>query len=949
MPAGAKAKEDLYFPNHSKPIMIRNMFVNIRLFLFICFALLLSATGMYAQNGNSLLEQQARAEIQRRGLDEDEVRARLSQEGIDIDKIGAEQLTTAQPTIERVLDELEAEKKSKINKNNPSSSSPRPVRQEMMLPDTAEAIVVEEIFEDSTRLKVPKKQNVQQDTQKMLPTGIYGHQLFRQKEGNIFKTTGNITPSDSYVLSSGDELTISIFGPSQFDNKFTIKKDGSIDPSRMPRIFLRGIRLGQARELIRSRFANFYRFAPEQFAVSLTRARTITVNVFGETNNAGSITVSAVNTAFNVLAAAGGPTDLGTVRNIRVIRGGQTKRLDLYEFINNPAVQYDFFLEDNDIINVPVAQRVVAVQGAVQRPYRYELIEGEQWNKLLEYAGGFTANASREIIQIKRFADDRQVLIDVNLKDLAAGKSDLTLLDGDSVMIRKVSTRIENTATVDGPVEYPGSYAIAGTPRISNLITKSVLRREARTDVAFLARTNPDRTLRLIQIDIDAVLKAPGTATDLLLQPEDRLVIYEQSRYTDTLTISVTGAVRNDLEEYPFSPDSAITVERAVLLAGGLRPDANGIGYIRRSNPSNFKEKEYIDVSIQQALDSPNSPANPALQPGDELIVLSELTFSDAATIVVSGSVREPGEFFYGKDMTLRNALTLAGGFRIDASRSRIDIYRVIQIDDTPTRTVVATVQVDDHFNLINVDGSEFTLLPFDEVVVRSTPDFEFQQYVTLSGQVKYPGKYALISDNETLADIVQRAGGLSQEAFPEGATLVRSEDNKGVVVTNLKEAMRSRNSPSNHILRAGDEVTVPKRQDLVTIRTTNTEASKVLQPRLLQVGQINAAYSAGRRAGWYVRRYAAGFSKTASRKSVVVNQPNGKINRTRNFGFFKIYPKITKGSVVIVGAKPVKEKKVARAGKGIDWDKALAQILATVGALATVIVAVTALNRNPE
>lgn len=926
------------------------MFINLRSLLFVCLAMLFFQTGTYAQTTNPAIEQQARANIRARGLDEGEVRARLLEAGIDIDNVQPEQLPSLQPTIERVLDEMEAEKKSGRNNNqstptntstNNTDNNTRTNRQPLTSNLPTDTVVVQEILQDTDTTKVAVRKNIRRDTQNMRPTGIYGHQLFQQKEGGVFKPAGDVKPPDTYVLSSGDELTVSIFGPSQFDSKFTINQEGYISPTNMPKIFLKGIRLGQARELMRSRFGSFYRFAPEQFAVSLTRARTITVSIFGETNNAGSITVSAVNTAFNALAAAGGPTELGTVRNIRVIRGGQTKRLDLYEFINNPAVQYDFSLEDNDIINVPVAQRVVAVQGAVQRPYRYELIEGEQWNKLLEYAGGFAANASREIIQVKRYANDRQVLIDVNLKNLALGKSDLPLLDGDSIIIRKVSNRIENTATVAGPVEYPGGYAISETPYISDLVTKSVLRREARTDVAFLARTNPDRTVRLVQINLAAILNAPRTGVDLPLQSEDRLVIYEQSRYTDSLTINVTGAVRNAVTEYPFSPDSAITVERAILLAGGLRPDANGVALIRRSNPNNFKEKQYIDVSLPAAAANPASAANPVLQPGDELIVLSELTFSDAATIGVSGSVREPGEFAYGKEMTLRNALTLAGGFRLEASRSRIDIYRVLIVNDNPTRTVVATVQVDDKFNLRDAGGSEFILLPFDEVVVRNTPDFELQQYVFVNGEVKYPGKYALINDNETLSDVIIRAGGLSEEAFPEGTTLLRN--NKGIVVTNLPEAMRVKNSPSNHILQQGDEITIPKRQDLVSIQTLNTEASKVLQPSLLRVGQINAAYRAGKRAGWYVREYAAGFSKTASRKRVVVNQPNGKINRTKNFIFFKVYPKITKGSIVIVGAKPIKKR--TEGGKKIDWDKALSQILATVGVLATVIVAAAALK----
>jgi protein involved in polysaccharide export with SLBB domain len=901
-----------------------------------------------AQTTDPALMQQARQEIQRRGLDEAEVRARLLQRGIDMDRVTPEQLPQLQETVLQVINELEAEK-AQQKQTVPAQPAPatRPPETQTKPPAPAP----EQIARDrSERIQQKVKQGVSieeaiaeelSDTASLPPARVWGQHLFRDKSLSIFRTTNEVKPPDSYVLSSGDVITISIFGASQFDSQFEIAKDGYIAPTGMPKIFLKGIRLGQAKELLRSRFSNFYRFAPEQFAVSLTTARSITVNIFGETANYGSFSLSAINTAFNALIAAGGPTDLGSVRNIKVMRGKDSKRLDIYEFMSNPAVQYDFFLEDNDIVHVPVAERVVGIRGAVRRPFRYELIGGEDLTKLLEFAGGLNANAYREVIQVQRFVDDRQVLLDVNLKEILANKQDFTLQNGDEVIVRAIPSPIENTASVEGSVELPGKYSLAETKRISDLLRRGVLRREARTDAAFLLRTNPDNSTRLIQLSINEILAAPGSEQDLVLQPKDLLTVYSQGRYTDLGSISIVGAVRDTLMNYPYTQDSSLTLQRAVLLAGGLRPDANGMGLITRNDPSNIKELEYVEVDLAAAFDNPNSPFNIVLQPFDRLEVMSRSTFADTAYIKVGGAVRRPGAFIYGKNMSLRDALLLAGGLKLEAAYNRVDIFRVQIRESQPTRAIVATVQVDS--NLVTPGG--YSIYPYDEIVVRNVPEFEFQRFVEVQGEVRYPGRYALINDNETLWDVIERAGNLTPEAFASGASLFRAEAQKGYIVTNLEEALRNPSSSYNHILKEGDIIKVPKREDLVSIRTANTKAAEIITAQLIANGLINVAHTKHKRAHWYIFEYAAGFGQNAKRTRVTVEQPNGKINHTRNFLIFKSYPKVTPGSIINVGSKPVKPKKAAREKKEFDWDKAFTQILATVGTLATVAVAVAALK----
>ncbi|MCY7326940.1 MAG: polysaccharide biosynthesis/export family protein, partial [Saprospiraceae bacterium] len=218
------------------------MLEKMRLFLSICLAIVLSGTGMHAQNTNPEIEQQARAAIQARGLDETEVRARLQSEGIDIDNVRPEQLSSLQPTIERVLNEMEAEKQENAANPGSNNGTTRPTRPFSASQQPSDSIRVEEVLGDTMKDRMAIRRTIPRDSQNILPTGIYGHQLFRQKEGSIFKIATDVKPPDSYILSSGDELTVSIFGPSQFDNKFTINKEGYISPSGMPKIFLKGIR-----------------------------------------------------------------------------------------------------------------------------------------------------------------------------------------------------------------------------------------------------------------------------------------------------------------------------------------------------------------------------------------------------------------------------------------------------------------------------------------------------------------------------------------------------------------------------------------------------------------------------------------------------------------------------------------------------------------------------------
>lgn len=882
-------------------------------------------------------------ELKRRGLTEAEVRAKLEQRGIDIDNINASQLPQLEVTLEEIAKELEAEKQA-------TKEAAAEAKGEEKIQEEAETIAkdagdkIQEAVEDGATVEEAIAEELVDQVQKELPpTHIYGQQIFRNKTLKVFSQSDDVAPSPSYILGPGDKVNISIWGISQEDATYEINQSGYIKPTGMSRITLKGISYEKARDLLRSRFSQFYRFRPEEFEVTISYARTINVNIYGEVFNPGSFTIPATNTAFNALIAAGGPTDIGSVRNIKLIRNnGGTQQMDVYEFMNNPAISEDFQISNNDVIFVSVAEKIVEIKGAIRRPLKYELLATEQLKNLIDYAGGLKENAYRTTIQIKRFENDEEKIIDVKLGDLMKGSGDFTLLNGDIVTIPVIPKSYENFASVEGAVELPGEFEIAKGMRVSDLLRKAVLARDARTDLAYLVRVREDGTASYERVNIAEILANPSAPGNYTLSDRDRLNVLSQKAFVDQELISTSGQVRNP-QEIKYDPAQSIRVADAVILSGGLKPEATDFAYIRRKVLSDERETEYIRVNLVNALSNASSGDNVELKANDSLIIYSKLDFLEKSIVSVSGSVRSPGEFMYDASLTLTDLLTLAGGLKMEAATNRIDIFRVQIFENEPTRTVVATLEVDG--NNFQVEGSNFQLQPFDQVAVRSVANFELQQLVTLRGEVKFPGVYALIDDNEKLASVIKRAGGLTKEAFAEGAVLNRSIEETGYVVFQLEEALKNSSSNSNIIMKRGDILEIPKQKDLVEIDLSNTLAAQLYDTSIVRQRMINVPYTKGKSAKYYIDEYAAGIGEKGKRKYVTVRHPSGEVQRTKNFLFFKKYPRVEKGSIVRIGRKKEKPEKIKQERADTDWGKVVANSIAQVTAVLSLVILVQRLD----
>lgn len=909
--------------------------------------------------GQVLNEAAARSELEKRGYDADRFEQEMIKKGVNpkaIDTNNPVEVARAKKAAEEVMAILDAEKNTK-NAANDQKSNTENTPPQSKIDDTrsvdqpAKVSVqtkdIQKAVKDGATIEEAVSEKLQEASKSALPPAkTYGQQIFRDKSLQIFRTAEEAKPSKAYVLGAGDKVAVSIWGPTELNFALEIQKEGYIQPTGLPRYYLAGLTVSAAEELMASRLKSYYYFNKENFELTVSTARTLNVNIVGEVFNNGTFNISAVNTAFNALIAAGGPNDIGSVRRIQLLRAGKKPVLiDVYKYLQNPIVSQEFYLAENDYINVPVAQKLVTITGAVNRPFRYELLDNEQLKELIYYAGGLTANALKGNIQIKRIENDSVRIIDVNLGELEKSGKNFGLLNGDIIEIGQINEDVKNEVTINGAVEVPGKYAIGKNEKLTDLIKKAVLLDNAITTSAYIKRYNADfKTIRYVFVNLDEALKDPNSESNLVLQKGDELIISSKAFFTDNYDIEVEGAVRLP-NKISLDLEKNLKVSDAIFFVGGVREDAIlDFAYIFRRKTKVAKTQEYVSFNLKNAIENPTSSDNVSLQPGDRLVVYSKNNYTDESFVRVDGAVRSPGEFLYNPSLKLKDVMLLAGGFKREAALDRIDVYRLAFEENKATRVLAANLRMDENYNLKsgNVD---FELMPFDQIFVRMAPEFELQRNVFLVGEVRFPGTYALMGNNTKLATIIKEAGGTTDEAFLKGATLIRSKDKIGYVIIDLEKAIKNPKSFENIILQEGDEIAIPKINNIVSISGA-TRAFELYPEKITGQGKVQVPYRSGKSAKYYIDEYAGGLSKQASRNNISVIDASGKVTKAKNFLFFKKYPKVGPGAEIRVGYKEVKAEKVKPGEeKDVKWGEVLANSIAQATAILSLILLIQNVN----
>lgn len=652
---------------------------------------------------------------------------------------------------------------------------------------------------------------------------VFGFDFFQNPKISFAPNVNMPTP-ENYIVGTGDELIIDVWGAAENSFSQKIDNQGNINLNMIGKIRVGGLNFNEVKTKINSALRQIYSgisasegsYNKVYTSVSIGNVRTVKVNIIGEVQVPGTYSLNALSTLLNALYACGGPTETGSFRDIQLIRNGnKIATFDVYNFLLKGSQEGNLNLNDQDIIIVPPYKNQVEVKGNVKREGFYEIKDNENLATLIDFFGGFKANAYKDNLVIERIVGAKR-----EVKEVSYSQANTFIMkSGDKLTVQKLSDIYHNKISIGGAVYQPGNYAY--TEGMSAL---------------------------------DLINRAAG--------------VLDQAH-----------------------------LERGLLFRTTNRVDKQTL---------NFSVKDLLDKKI-----------NLPLQANDSLFIFSNDNIKNKQFVRIEGAVKNPRSIPFMEGLKAEDLIIMAGGFIEGADASTIHLSR--QVNDENFKTI-SEVQ---HISLspdLKVSSGSVTLQPNDIITVRYQKGYSAQQLIKIEGEISFPGHYSILTKDERISDFIERAGGVTPYAYLKGATLIRKmkdlsdkeqikqlqelnnatneikiekigNDNEYRVGINLEKIMKNKNSYQNLILKNEDILIIPSEKQTVEVK------GLVLAPSLIQ-------YEKGKTLKSYVNN-AGGFANNARKRAAYVMYANGSVEGTRNFLFFKSYPKIEPGSIIIIPQKP--------------------------------------------
>jgi protein involved in polysaccharide export with SLBB domain len=652
---------------------------------------------------------------------------------------------------------------------------------------------------------------------------VFGSQLFTTASLSFEPNLRIATPMN-YVLGPDDELLLNIYGVQEANFRLLVRAEGMIIIPQVGQVHVAGLPLEEAITQIKNKLSStVYRSIKNgstHLNVTLGKIKSIRITILGAMKP-GLYTVSSLTTLFNALYLAGGPDiNIGSYREIALIRNSEVyRKIDLYEFLMMGYVKDNVLLKEGDVINIPVYKKRISIAGQVKRPGTYEMLENENTEQLIQYAGGFTEQAYTAGVKVTSLTTTQKKVKDLTNTAFAS----YIPQKGDELLVSGILDKYENRVQIKGAVYREGQYELTPGLTIKGLIKKSDgLRQDAFLERGLLIRTKDDMST----------------------------------------------------ESIPFS----------------VKNIANG------------------DTDI-------------VLKKEDSIRIASIFDLKDESVVTINGEVRKPGQFLYREDIGLKDLIFEAGGFTDAAANHRIEIARRIKNNNNQTvpDSIAEILNVSAEKDLA-VHRFRHILQPFDVVTVRKALGYVEQKKVTISGEVLFPGEYVLRFRREKIGQLLMRSGGLTNAAYMDGIYLIRHKkdsaleykekidkimavDTKGSdsilakkiinpiskIPVNMRAIIANPYSQDNLILFEGDEIVIPKINELVKI------TGEVYLP-------VEVKYYEGKSLKYYIYR-AGGYNDFARTSKTYVVYPNGQVAKTKTtlWGLIRSYPKIKTGTEIFV------------------------------------------------
>lgn len=747
----------------------------------------------------------------------------------------------------------------------------------------------------------------------------FGYDIFA-RDPALFQATSVGTVDPDYLVGPGDDIIVMLWGETQFRQVLKVDREGFVFIPEIGQVFVNGLNLSLLESKLFRVFSQSYASlnpqdrAPTTFLdVSLGNLRPLRIQVLGEVGQPGAYTVSPSATLFSSLYYFNGPTYLGTLRNIELIRGGEKiTSIDFYDYLLTGKKPKDQKLQLDDVVFIPKREKTIKIIGEVNRPGIYELKPEEYIDDLFSMAGGLKITAYLDRCQINRVIafenriepNNERKVIDVNIKELFQNNDQLNLNDGDLVIVFPISEQPRNAVTISGAVFRDGMYQLTPNMSITDLIDKSGgLIGDAYKERIDITRVGQLLNEDLIKVNLDSAFK-DFEKHNLQLEDGDHVRVYSYSEMVTKNFVTVNGYVKKPGR---FLLKNNMKISDAIFLAGGTIDDEfNKKVFYSRADLFRFDQnrinRKTISFDLETILRDSEHQQNLLLQPGDNIKIYSKDIFEKIEEVTVSGPVQSPGVYSLRDSMTINDLMLEVGGlikpaefFTVEIARlnseknkndhHQVDIIRLLmskdfKIQNTSTNPQYYRSEIERNNNLF--------LRPNDYIVIRTEQFKNKQQIVTVTGAVRLPGEYALQNSGETIVDVINRAGGLLSDSYPFASSFTRMGK---IIKIDLEEILRKPIKKNNILLQNGDVIFVAYKPTVIEI-----------------VGEVNSPgfykFRDGSRISDYINE-SGGFTQDANIKDVFITYTNGK---SKYWSPILRNAKVRDGSRITVGKKKEEE-----------------------------------------
>ena len=709
-----------------------------------------------------------------------------------------------------------------------------------------------------------KRSIFERDYEEAMTLPIYGQFLF-DEEVTTYAVVDDAPVPDDYRLGVGDSLNILLYGSENFERELIIDRNGDINFPKLGNLSIAGMTYSEVKEYINRRVAE--EMIGVTVSISMGRLRSINVFMAGEAKIPGRYSVSALSTVSQMLFVAGGPSEIGSLRDIQVLESGKRRStFDVYKLLTEGNTSGDVRLKSGDVVFIPPSKKVVMIDGAVRRPGRYELIENETIDDLILLAGGLDNRAYLKKALLERYNPNDDFPLAVNL-DLSDDQSNYLLQDGDVLRIASVKNIAGNSILLKGAVQHPGKYAWIEEIRLTDIVTSfdQDLIEETDTLRSLIIRriSNNNQHIEVIGFNLLEAITNPKSELDPLLQIHDEILIFAKvEEGEEVVEVEEVGEEINvfaEIDELEVSKNSRSEILIPILMK--LRQQA--------------REDEPIQI------------------------------------VSISGGVKSPGSYPLTKNATFFSLIKLAGGYTDDAYVDNVELRRIDLTADGS-----AVVELSD-IRLGEALSSSF-LMSRDHLRVRRIRDWNIKDMVEITGEIYFPGEY-LISPGETLSSVIERAGGFTSESFIEaglftrenikvkereqllllGDTIRRDQAARSMTMENVDTPISS----SSEEVEAGITALLATEAvgrliiDLPRLLSGDVTADIILKNGdVLDIPMVsNAVTVVGevRRTGSFIRQesytlddyieLSAGITERGNKKGIYVIRANGSVDRLRN------------------------------------------------------------------